>query len=130
MSRKLIFSARKKDFDLEWFSGTGAGGQHRNKHQNCCRIRHKETGIQTECAESRSREQNKKIAFHKMVDLLMAHYFPRYQKKRGTNNDRVRTYHMVRGTAKDHKTGLVRNADDTLNGDLDDFIEARQLAQE
>jgi peptide chain release factor 1 len=43
--KTLIFSLTKKDFDLTWFSGSGAGGQHRNKHQNCCRIRHPETGI-------------------------------------------------------------------------------------
>ncbi len=28
----------KTDFGLDWFSGSGAGGQYRNKHRNCCRI--------------------------------------------------------------------------------------------
>jgi len=28
------------DFKVEWYSGTGAGGQHRNKHQNSVRLTH------------------------------------------------------------------------------------------
>ena len=33
--KELLFSVTKKDFSITWFSGTGAGGQYRNKHQNC-----------------------------------------------------------------------------------------------
>ena len=43
--KKLLFSLTKNDFIVTYYSGTGAGGQHRNKHQNCVRIKHKETGI-------------------------------------------------------------------------------------
>ena len=42
--KELLFSVTKDDLDIDWFSGTGCGGQYRNKHQNCCRIRHKDSG--------------------------------------------------------------------------------------
>ena len=35
----------ESEFVVEWFSGTGAGGQHKNKHMNSCRLTHKATSI-------------------------------------------------------------------------------------
>jgi protein subunit release factor B len=67
MSRKLLFSLTKQDFDVQWYSGTGAGGQHRNKHQNCCRIIHKETGIRSTGQSNRDRIANQKEAFNNLV---------------------------------------------------------------
>lgn len=66
-NRELLFSVTKKDFEVTYFSGTGKGGQHRNKHQNCVRIKHKETGIITTGQEERSRQQNQRTAFLRMV---------------------------------------------------------------
>ena len=66
--RELLFSLTKKDFIIEWFSGSGGGGQHRNKHQNCCRIKHLESGTMATGTEQRSREQNKKIAFRRLIN--------------------------------------------------------------
>lgn len=60
--RELIKSYTKKDFHIDWFSGSGAGGQHRNKHQNCCRITHIETGLRAQGTESRSRATNQEVA--------------------------------------------------------------------
>lgn len=62
------FSVTKKDFELTWFSGTGAGGQHRNKHQNSCRLKHKATGIIKTGQSSRSREANRREALHAMAN--------------------------------------------------------------
>ena len=45
------------DFRIEWFSGSGAGGQHRNKHQNSCRVHHIPTGI-SEARQGRERISN------------------------------------------------------------------------
>jgi peptide chain release factor 1 len=66
--KKLLFSITKKDFEITFFSGTGKGGQHRNKHQNCVRLKHKETGIITTGQNSRVLNQNKNDAFKRMTN--------------------------------------------------------------
>jgi protein subunit release factor A len=134
MTRELIFSATRKDFDVDWFSGTGGGGQHRNKHQNCCRITHRPTGIRAQSTEYKSREQNKRAAFKVVAKRLVAHVKSTMDDGVGhtRQEETIRTYHAVRGTAKDHRTKLVRPLQATLDGDLDEFITAmieRQLIQ-
>lgn len=66
--RKLLFSVTKKDFDIEYFSGTGAGGQHRNKHQNCVRMKHPESGATATGQSSKSREANQREAFKNIIN--------------------------------------------------------------
>jgi len=65
--KELLFSVTKKDFVIKYFSGTGAGGQHRNKHQNCVRLTHKDSGVTTTGQTSRSREQNLRTAFKNLT---------------------------------------------------------------
>lgn len=67
MSKELLFSITKKDFKINYFSGTGAGGQHRNKHQNCVRIQHKESGALVTGQSSRERAANTKEAFNNLI---------------------------------------------------------------
>lgn len=62
-TKERLFSVTKKDLKITWFSGGGGGGQHKNKHDNCCRIEHKETGIIKTGTSQRSRNQNMKEAF-------------------------------------------------------------------
>lgn len=69
MSKKeLLFSVTKKDLVFEYFSGTGPGGQARNKNQNCCRVKHIESGAKGICQDHKSKQQNTKTAFRRMVD--------------------------------------------------------------
>lgn len=65
-SEKSLLSLTKKDFTVTYFSGSGSGGQHRNKHQNCVRIKHEESGITVIGTEQKSRTQNQKIAFRRL----------------------------------------------------------------
>ena len=64
---KPVFSVTKKDLEITYFSGHGAGGQHRNKHKNCVRIKHPETGVVVTGQEQRSLEQNKKMALNRLI---------------------------------------------------------------
>ena len=68
MGRELLFSVTAKDFEVTHFSGTGNGGQNRNRKKKCVRIKHIETGVITTGQEERSLETNKKRAFKRMCE--------------------------------------------------------------
>lgn len=67
MDRELLFSVTKKDLVLQYFSGKGAGGQHRNKSQNCVRMIHSDSGTSVIATEQRSRRQNLKMALKRLA---------------------------------------------------------------
>ena len=68
MKRKLLFSITKKDFEISYFSGRGAGGQHRNKHKNCVRIKHQESGAIVTGQSHKERKANTKEALNNLVN--------------------------------------------------------------
>lgn len=68
MPKELLFSITKKDFDIQFFSGTGAGGQYRNKHQNCVRLTHRDSGVTVTGQSNRERPSNIKEAMKNLMD--------------------------------------------------------------
>lgn len=68
MSKELLYSITKKDFKITWFSGSGAGGQYRNKHQNCVRLCHQESDVIVTGQSNRERSSNLKEAFHNLLN--------------------------------------------------------------
>jgi protein subunit release factor A len=115
----------KKDFKIEWYSGQGAGGQHRNKHQNCCRITHLESGITVNGTESRSRVENQKAAFEELAKRLQRWY--NKPMEREISNEVIRTYHAERNEVIDKASGLRQPFKDVVLGaDISDMIEARR----
>ena len=61
--KELLFSITKKDLQIEFFSGTGAGGQKRNKCQNCVRMTHPESGAMATGQSNKERPANLREAF-------------------------------------------------------------------
>jgi hypothetical protein len=66
--KELLFSVTKKDLKIDYWSGTGAGGQYRNKHQNCVRIHHPESGAIVTGQSYRERKANIKEALQNLVN--------------------------------------------------------------
>lgn len=67
MSKELLFSLTKKDFEVQTFRAGGKGGQHQNKTDTGVRIIHRESGAVGEARDSRSQADNKKAAFNRLI---------------------------------------------------------------
>ena len=120
----------KKDFRIDWYSGTGAGGQKRNKTQNCCRITHIETGIQA-IATDKERVINQRNAFQELSKRLLAHY-KKIDAESGCdiNTDVIRNYNESRNEVHDKASGLKMPYKTVVGGgDIEPMIRARSLAQ-
>ena len=107
-----------KDFKIDWFSGSGAGGQHRNKHQNCCRITHIETGLTSVGQSSRSRVTNQEAAFKNLVQKLLA--LSDSPQERIQDDNVVRTYHFERSVVTDGS--VDKDIGVVMDGNIDDFM--------
>lgn len=102
--RELLFSITKKDFDVNWFSGKGAGGQHRNKHQNCVRLKHRDSGVIVTGQNSRSRKENIKAALQNLVN------HPKFKIWHTRKvNEELGVFDKVDGMMKDIKIEVIKN---------------------
>ncbi len=116
-------------FKVRWFSGTGKGGQHRNKHQNCCELTEPETGLTRIGQSSRSRESNYREAEAALLaDLETRHSNKRGKQKNavrkqqigsGMRGDKRRTYRFQDDSVVDHMTGKQAKASIVMKGAFD-----------
>ena len=62
----------EKDIRIDYFRGSGPGGQHRNTSETGVRIIHLPTGMVVTATESRSRHQNLQKAMARLEEKLAA----------------------------------------------------------
>ena len=115
----------ESDIKIEWYSGSGAGGQHRNRHKNSCRLTHIPSGI-ISTAQTRSRDSSFKLAsddLHKKIkNILFSENksIKSEDKKRqvgsGQRGDKIRTIRFQDDRATDHRTGKKCSAESYMNG--------------
>jgi peptide chain release factor 1 len=119
---------KESDLRIEWYSGTGAGGQHRNKHQNSARVTHIPTGIvATAQCRSRQNSQGEAVAnIQQRVDSLLKESYNKdlannrkQQVGSGMRGDKIRTYRFQDDTVKDHVSDKTASVKKVLAGNFD-----------
>lgn len=118
----------KNDLKIEWYSGTGAGGQYRNKHQNSCRITHIPTGIiaKAECRSRQNSFEEAVAAIQQRVDFELKELYNnniakdrKRQVGSGMRGDKIRTYRFQDDRVQDHLTGKSAKCSTILKGNVD-----------
>lgn len=120
-----IITYTKKDFRVDTYRGTGAGGQHRNKTDSCVRITHIPTGLISSCCEHRGQGRNKSIAFNKLGKLVLQWHRQQDAVVKERNTSVVRTYNAADNRVVNHSTGFKQPYSEVMN-DISDMVKNQQ----
>jgi peptide chain release factor 1 len=99
-------TVRESDLRIEYYRGSGHGGQKKQKTSSACRITHIITGLSSTSEATRSQDHNRKDAFRKLAAKLvplMEAAIRQNDFQVSFNKEEVRVYRAVDRIVKDKR---------------------------
>jgi peptide chain release factor 1 len=129
------------DVRRDEFCSSGPGGQSVNTTYSAIRLTHAPSGIVVQCQDQKSKLKNYDKALKELKSRLYALELARHNEEvgaerrsmigSGDRSDKIRTYNYPQGRVTDHRIGKsVHNLPQVMDGDIMDFIEELQIADQ
>lgn len=126
--RKQEVHIDPKDLKETFTTGSGPGGQHRNKTSTCVQLTHIPSGIRVRAESDKSQKVNRENALLLLRAKLLQNQKRKYWKDRtkvrqeqvgsGMRGDKVRTIRVRHDTVVDHVSGKQISYKDYSRGKL------------
>jgi peptide chain release factor 1 len=128
------------DIRKDTFCSSGPGGQSVNTTYSAVRLTHLPTGLVVSCQDEKSQLKNLDKALKVLRSRLYEIELQKHQDEvgaqrksmvgSGDRSDKIRTYNYPQGRVTDHRIGYsVHNLPNVMDGDIGDFIEQLQIAE-